>query len=123
VPCIIASPFTKGHPTRPRVYGTPQNQQVPFDHTSVLKLIEWRFGLAPLTARDATPAAHGGVGNVLDVFDFEKPDATVPADIPFPAPPPPDPCGANNPFPQVSGPDDTWGALRRSGLLAGWDVA
>ena len=123
VPCIIASPFTKGHPSSPRVYGTPQRQQAPFDHASVLKLIEWRFGLAPLTARDATPAAHGGVGNVLDAFDFRNPDARVPPDIPFPPPPPPDPCGANNPFPRVSGPDDTWGALRRSGLLAGWNVA
>ena len=24
-----------------------------YDHTSVLKFIEWRWGLAPLTARDA----------------------------------------------------------------------
>jgi phospholipase C len=123
VPCIIASPFTKGHPSGPRVYGTPQRQRVPFDHTSVLKLIEWRYGLAPLTARDATPPANGGVGTVLDAFDFRHPDASVPADIPYPLPPAPDPCGANNPFPLSSGPDDTWGALRRSGLLSGWGVA
>jgi phospholipase C len=25
-----------------------------FDHTSILKLIEWRWGLDPLTARDAS---------------------------------------------------------------------
>ena len=51
VPCIVASPFTKGNPATPRVYGTPQGQTVPFDHTSVLKMIEWRYGLEPLTAR------------------------------------------------------------------------
>jgi phospholipase C len=27
---------------------------VVFDHTSVLRLIEWRWNLAPLTVRDAT---------------------------------------------------------------------
>src|SRR3954453_15333349 len=44
VPCIVASPFTKGSPLQPRVYGTPTHQRAPFDHTSVLKLIEWRYG-------------------------------------------------------------------------------
>jgi phospholipase C len=83
VPCIVASPFTKASPTRRAVYGTPQGQTVPFDHTSVLKLIEWRYGLDPLSARDAS----SDVGNLVDVFDFSAPDATVPSSIPFPLPP------------------------------------
>jgi phospholipase C len=43
VPCLIASPFA-----RHRV------SHIVFDHTSVLRMIEWRWGLQPLTVRDAT---------------------------------------------------------------------
>jgi phospholipase C len=43
VPCLIASPFA-----RHRVSHTV------FEHTSVLRMIEWRWGLVPLTVRDAT---------------------------------------------------------------------
>ena len=35
-----------------------------YDHTSVLKMIEWRWGLDPLTPRDA--AAR----NIAEVLDF-----------------------------------------------------
>jgi len=38
-----------------------------YDHASVLKLIEWRFGLAPLTDRDRRAAAP------LEAFDFTQP--------------------------------------------------
>jgi phospholipase C len=38
-----------------------------YDHTSILKFIEWRFGLAPLTMRDAAAANIG-----LDLLDFEQ---------------------------------------------------
>ena len=113
VPCIVASPFTKGAPRRPRVYGTPTHQRVPFDHTSVLKLIEWRHDLEPLTARDGSD----DIANLLDVFDFRRPDATVPA-LPLPPPPVPDPCGPTNPAPG----DNTWAELRQSGMLAGWNL-
>src|SRR5207249_11000394 len=44
VPTVVASPFTRGDAGRPRV-----DHNV-YDHTSVLKLIEWRWKLAPLTA-------------------------------------------------------------------------
>jgi phospholipase C len=37
-----------------------------FDHTSILKMIEWRFGLAPLTVRDQTAS------NIADVLDFSQ---------------------------------------------------
>ena len=114
VPCIVASPWTKGRPSKPRVYGTPQHQEVPFDHTSVLKLIEWRHDLKPLTARDASP----DVGNLLDVFDFSSPNASVPS-LPLPPPPIPDPCGPLNPSPLR---DNAWADLAGSGLLKGWKL-
>ncbi|HEV8202176.1 MAG TPA: alkaline phosphatase family protein [Candidatus Polarisedimenticolia bacterium] len=81
VPAIIASPFTRGDPDHPRVVSTV------FDHTSVLKLIEWRFGIAPLTARDAS----NDVGNLLDALDLDAFDAAVP-DLPEVDPPPPHVC-------------------------------
>jgi phospholipase C len=120
VPCIVASPFTKASLTRPPVYGTPQGQTVPFDHTSVLKLIEWRYGLEPLSARDAST----DVGNLLDVFDFSAPDATVPSSIPFPLPPLAAPCGPANPSPLATAAvrDNPWADLRQSGLLKGWNL-
>ena len=46
VPAIIVSPFTQG--------GVIDGNQ--YETVSILKLIERRFGLAPLSARDANPA-------------------------------------------------------------------
>ena len=48
VPTVIVSPFSVGHPRRPRV------NSLVYDHTSILKMIEWRWGLDSLTARDAS---------------------------------------------------------------------
>src|SRR5438067_9065184 len=48
VPTVVASPFTKGNASNPLV------NSLVFDHTSVLQLIEWRWGLEPLTPRDAS---------------------------------------------------------------------
>lgn len=62
VPTIVASPFARrgfvGHAT--------------YDHASILKMIEWRFRLAPLTQRDA--AAR----NLAETFDWDNPDTSVP---------------------------------------------
>src|SRR5437867_1672120 len=68
VPTIVASPFSRGEPDDPKVKG------MTFDHTSILKLIEWRFGLEPLSARDAS---HD-IENLAFALDFAHPDATVP---------------------------------------------
>jgi phospholipase C len=38
-----------------------------YDHTSVLKMIEWRWGMAPLTPRDAAAA------NMAQALDFARP--------------------------------------------------
>jgi phospholipase C len=58
-----------------------------YDHTSVLKAVEWRWNLPPLTPRDA--AAR----NIAEVLDFSKPadlnapQFTVPPVIATPCPP------------------------------------
>jgi phospholipase C len=73
VPTVVASPFTKGNP------GSPQVNHLVFDHTSVLKLIEWRWGLVPLTPRDD----GSDVNNLAYALDLSEPDAIVPT---LPAP-------------------------------------
>jgi phospholipase C len=54
VPTLVVSPWAKRHFVSHTVY----------DHTSILKLIETRFGLPPLTRRDAA------ADPMLDLFDF-----------------------------------------------------
>ena len=53
-PCFVISPFARRDYVSHRV----------FDHTSVLKLIEWRWGLQPLTVRDETAT------NLAEVLQF-----------------------------------------------------
>jgi phospholipase C len=63
VPCLMISPRARRGAVEHNVY----------DHTSVLKMIEWRFGLPSLTVRDA--AAR----NLAEVLDFEgEPDLSAP---------------------------------------------
>lgn len=57
VPCLVISPFA-----RPGVIDHTVN-----DHTSILRFIEDRFGLPPLSTRDA--AANG----LSEAFDFASP--------------------------------------------------
>lgn len=106
VPTVIASPFSRGDPDDPRVRSTI------FDHTSVLKLIEWRWGLPALTARDAST----DVGNLVEVLDFDNPVIEVP-NLPRPEAPPPIPCTA--PGPRIS---NHWARLRESPLAKGWNL-
>ncbi len=68
VPTVVASPFSAGQANDPRV------SDLVFDHTSVLKLIEWRWGLAPLTLRDAS----NDVSNLAHALNFENPNVSVP---------------------------------------------
>jgi phospholipase C len=122
VPTIIASPFSRGEPDNPKVKG------MTFDHTSILKLIEWRFGLDTLTARDAS----SDVDNLARALKFKHPDATVPT-LPEPDSPPPAPCvstpaTASRTRNSGTASDDRtdsrgpWAGLRNSGLLAGWEL-
>jgi phospholipase C len=73
VPMIVVSPFTKknyvSHTTA--------------DYTAILKLIESRFNLQPLTNRDAAQVDTAGNPIMLEFFDFKNvPWATPPANIP-----------------------------------------
>jgi phospholipase C len=62
VPALIVSPFARRGQVAHDVY----------DHTSVLKMIEWRWGLPPLQPRDA------GARNLAEVLDFSSPNAAAP---------------------------------------------
>jgi phospholipase C len=81
VATVIVSPFSMGSPLFPRVNSTV------FDHTSALKLIEWRWNLPPLTARDASAE----IGNLANALDFASPRTQLPV-LPVVAPVPRSPC-------------------------------
>jgi phospholipase C len=124
VPCIIASPLTRHAPVSHHL----------FDHTSVLKLIEWRWGLAPLSERDASDT-HGDPRNLAHALDFSRPDTRIPKQIPVLPPfdptacaPPPAPTEARSaatshgrtpPVLDVAGRED-WIALRGLATAHGW---
>jgi phospholipase C len=61
VPCLVISPFSARRLVAHNV----------FDHTSVLRFIEWRWDLDPLTVRDAT------ANNLADVLDFSRRNTTA----------------------------------------------
>jgi phospholipase C len=77
VPTLVVSPFSRGTPASPRV-----DSQL-YDHTSVLKLIEWRWGLAPLTTRDASDQ----VANLAQALNFAAQDTSTPSLPVIPEPP------------------------------------
>jgi phospholipase C len=60
IPALVISPYAKKNFV----------SHVQYDTTSVLKFIEWNFGLAPLNNRDAN------ANNLLDMLDFGHPDFT-----------------------------------------------
>ena len=86
------------------------------EHSAILKLVEWRFGLPALTPRDAAS------NNIAHVLDFRHPDASRPR-ISVPLDPGPQPCG-----PVAAGSarsaqiDDTWAPLATSPLVVPWTV-
>ncbi len=82
VPVVVVSPFTRGNTATPRI------DSAIYDHTSVLKLIEWRYNLPPLTSRDAST----DVANLANALNFAQPDFTIPT-LPAITPPIPTPCG------------------------------
>jgi phospholipase C len=67
-PLFVISPFARPGYVAHEVY----------DHTSILKMVEARWGLAPLGARDAA------ANNLADVLDFTQTPRTAPQ---YPAPP------------------------------------
>jgi phospholipase C len=63
VPTVLVSPLARRGHVDHTVY----------DHASILRLIEWRFGLPPLAVRDATAA------NLASALDFSRRDTRAPA--------------------------------------------
>ena len=57
-PCFLISPYAR----------RAEVSHLVFDHTSVLKFIEWRWGLQPLTVRDAS------ANNLADALQFTNPE-------------------------------------------------
>jgi phospholipase C len=104
VPTFLVSPWSRPGHVGHNVY----------DHTSILKMVEWRFGLAPLTKRDK--AAR----NLAESLDFRTarpaPDLPVVLDPGPHACQPPigtNPMGLEDPF---------WRELAESRLVRGWDA-
>ena len=63
VPCLVISPFSRRETVAHNLY----------DHTSILKMIEWRWSLNPLTVRDQS------ANNIAEVLNFQNPDTKAPA--------------------------------------------
>src|SRR5262249_15361730 len=100
IPVVLVSPFARRGSVEHHVY----------DHTSVLKLIEWRHGLAPLSVRDAR--AH----NLAGALRFGKPRLGAPSyDVP---PVVPAACGPGG----AAAAEDEWGELRALAERYGWPV-
>jgi phospholipase C len=123
VPVIIASPFTRNTGSSPLVSHTV------FDHTSILKLIEWRWGLQPLTSRDASSQ----IGNPAAEMNFGSPNTDV-SGITTPGPVTAAPCFGGTIFDAVTahqrvvaGPGDwtggdrsPWAGLAQSDVVRQW---
>jgi phospholipase C len=101
VPALVVSPRARRGAVAHGVY----------DHTSVLRAIEWRWGLPALTPRDANAR------NIAEVLDFQAPLRRRPAlYVVRPAPAGP-PCQAA----EVESAEE-WGPLRAKAKAAGWTL-
>ena len=88
-----------------------------YDHTSVLKLIEWRYSLPPLTSRDASDQ----IANLALALDFSNPDDSVPA-LPLVTAPIPTPCGLFELGAQVDNESYDFYKLLQSELTWAWKL-
>jgi phospholipase C len=103
VPCLLVSPWARRGYVAPDLY----------DHTSVLRMIEDRWSLPPLTLRDAT-------ANSLARALGQRPTPRAPQ---YDVPPGPfgGPCGAPAAGATPSS-EQEWGALRELALASGWPL-
>jgi phospholipase C len=139
VPCIIVSPFSRVGRKQAAVSHNF------YDHTSVLKLIEWRWKLDPLTHRDASHAPTDP-GNLATALNFSHPvrkvpnlpvlaaftptacaASTTPTTEPKGIAPVDDPVASAGDAPDAAGAadgpkNDIWVALAESPLVAGWKL-
>ncbi len=97
MPAVIVSPFAKrGHVSH-----------VELDHTSILRMVEWRWNLDPLTIRDET------ANNLAEVLDFGAPNLRA-KPLVVPVGPFGRPCVVDVP--------DKWELLRVTSASYGWPV-
>lgn len=99
VPCLIVAPWARRRYIDKRLY----------DHTSVLKMIEKRWSLPPLTVRDQT------ANNLANVLDFSSTNLRAPQ---YTVPPGPfgTPCGTPNPV------QEDWSGLLALAQSTGWPI-
>ena len=98
VPCVVVSPFARRGYIGKHTY----------DHTSILRMIEQRWSLAPLSVRDRTAAS------LAEVLNFSSPNLHAPQ-YSVPAGPFGTPCGT----PSAG---EEWSALLAQARSAGWPV-
>jgi phospholipase C len=112
VPALLISPFAKRHHVSSQV----------FDHTSVLRLIEWRWNLSPLSVRDATA---NNLALALRLGKKPNPDAEPYVVPPFVSagctPPPPAAPAAAAPTTAASRADE-WSGLAELARTHGYAV-
>jgi phospholipase C len=103
VPCLVIAPFAR----RKHI------SHLVLDHTSILRMIEWRWDLEPLTERDSSAT------NLADVLDFSKPKRQAPH-----YPVPTGPFGGACPNTPVSVPleAEEWTGLLQLARTYGWEV-
>jgi phospholipase C len=105
VPTVVISPFARRNHVAHRTH----------DHASVLKMIEWRWGLKPLTVRDH----HAN--NLAKVLDFTSPaNLTHPAYAVTPFDGRKARCAspAGEPGPEAG----EWAGLKKLALQHGWKI-
>lgn len=101
VPALMISPRARRRHIEHRVY----------DHTSVLRMIEWRYGLSPLTPRDAAARNLAEVLNFGSPPNLEAPQWHVPRFV-----------GQACPAGSLTGGFESWTRLREVARRGGWPV-
>jgi phospholipase C len=101
IPAVTISPYARRAYVDHGTYG----------FESILKMIEYRFGLAPLTRRDRYAK------NIARSFDWESKPVLEPPDLPRPAQVASQPCPSENAPVAASTPDHDLMALHTSGFL------
>lgn len=117
VPVVVVSPFSAGKPATPRI------DSALYDHTSVLKLIEWRYGLPPLTPRDAPNPqdAPNQIANLALALNFQA-AYTAPPALPTVSAPFPTPCGLFELGSEVDNESYDFLKMLLSDLVSGWNT-
>src|ERR1700691_4116864 len=111
VPVVVVSPFSLGNPATPRI------DSHRYDHTSVLKMIEWRYNLPPLTLRDASDQ----IANLALSLNLTAPSSSVPA-LPVVTAPVPTPCGLFALGTEVDNESYDFYKLMTSDLISAWKL-